>query len=304
MNELDHKALKDVPETKPPWYFRLGRHMTRRRIRGGARLLRLARERGLLDRLAVYSLDHGVTLRVPLWRPCNCWDEQDVHGYEADLIKALATSISRLAGRVTLIDCGADVGTVCAHLASRCRNLGAIVAFEPNGAAFTVLEQNLASLRVPGRAVHAAVSDFQGTGRMAVASEDPSAHAMHLVADPRGDVRVMRIDDLGLEPGLPCVLKVDVEGGEREVIRGATRTIQHASEVVVAFEAHPKVARRTGQDPTEVMRALLASGRDFTFEVDKERGNWLSADRPFFSQVEPAPVYNVIARSIAGRGAP
>ena len=38
-----------------------------------------ARRLGLLDRIAVYSVG-DVKLRVPLWRPCNEWDEHDVKG--------------------------------------------------------------------------------------------------------------------------------------------------------------------------------------------------------------------------------
>jgi hypothetical protein len=63
----DLRAVVDAPVVEPPWYFRLGRFLSRRNIRGGVRLIEEARKRGLLDRLAVYSLN-GVPLRVPRWR--------------------------------------------------------------------------------------------------------------------------------------------------------------------------------------------------------------------------------------------
>lgn len=304
MSVLDHRELGGFSECSPPWYFRLGRNLNRHRIRGGDRLLRIARGGGLLDRLAVYPLEHGVALGVPLWRPCNCWDARDVHGYEAELIGALATSISKLEGPVMLIDCGADIGTISVLLAARCRNLTGIVAIEPNRAAFAVLAHNLERLRMPSFVRNAAASDFRGRGRLVEAPDDPSAHAMHVVEDPRGDVAVVRVDDFDLPPGQPCVIKIDVEGTEREVIRGASRTIRGASEVIVAFEAHPRVVRRTGQDPSEVMRTLRDIRRTFTFAADTEGDTALSPDRPFFEQVRPAPIYNVIARAVRDPAAP
>ena len=55
---------------------------------------------------------------------------------------------------------------------------------------------------------------------------------------------------------------------------------------------------RTQQDPVEVMRTLLSSGREFTFEVDAGPLGVVTADRPFFQQVPPTRVYNIIARSV------
>ena len=101
-----------------------------------------------------------------------------------------------------------------------------------------------------------------------------------------------------LSTGTPCAIKIDVEGSECSVVHGARHTIAHAGDLLVAFEAHPKVAARTRQDPVEVMRALLATGREFSFEVDTDPVMTVTADRPFFQQLAPNRVYNVIARSI------
>jgi FkbM family methyltransferase len=294
---LDLRELSRAPEGSAPWYFRLGRYLSKHNIRGGDRIVIEERRHGLLDRLAAYQLENEVTLRVPLWRPCNSWDEEDVLGYEAQLVTTLSKAIGSLAGDVTLIDCGADIGILTAHLVSRCRNIRSVFAFEPNPAAYKVLEQNLGSLGFSAYPLRYAVSDFDGAGHLAVSDEDPSAHAMYLSEDPRGPIRVMKIDSLNIRPHEPCVIKIDVEGSEHEVVRGARQTIQGASDVIVAFEAHPRVVRRTKRDPIEVIRTLLATGRGFTFATDVEPCITLSPDRPFFTQLPPSRVYNVIARS-------
>lgn len=296
-DEFDQRVLLDPPVAPSPWYFRLGHFLSKRRIRGGDRLLAEARRRGLLDRLVVYSLSPEVTLRVPLWRPCNQWDQDDVRAYEGDLVCALSDAIARMPGHVTLVDCGADIGTVSAHLVARCKNISAVVAFEPNQAAHRVLVENLRALRVASDARRAAVANFEGRGVLVTPSDDPSAHAMYIVRRDDGDIAVQRIDDLALGDG-SCVIKIDVEGMEAAVVQGAARTIERASEVLIAFEAHPRVSRRTGHDPSEVMRVLLAL-RAFTFETDVGPARAITADVPFFDQVRPDRVYNVIARARA-----
>lgn len=290
--DFDLRDLSNAPIAEVPWYFRLGKYLSRHKIRGGDRLLSEARRRGLLNQLAIYSLG-DVEFRVPLWRPCNEWLFEDVRDYEAAFMRELARATVQLKGDVTLIDCGADIGTVSAHLVSRCKNIKRVFAFEPNIAAFGVLRRNLKAMRVATEARHAAVSDFSGRGRLVKASQDPSAHAMYVARDESGPISVQCVDDLGVRDGT-CVIKIDVEGTEASVVAGATQTIRQAGEVVVAFEAHPKVAERLGRDPIEVVDALL-SIRAFSFEVDKAPRMSLDPRRRIFDQLPPTRVYNVIA---------
>jgi FkbM family methyltransferase len=293
----DARDLRNPPEGAMPWWFRLGRYLSKRRVRGGDRLLRIARRRGWLDRLAVCSLGNGIRLRVPIWRPCNAWDEDDVLSYEAAFLRVLGAAISQLPGHVTLIDCGADIGTISAHLVARCTNIRTVVAFEPNPVAFGVLQQNLAELPVDATAVAAAVGDFCGRGRLISPAQDPSAHAMFVEPADRGEISVQRIDDLAVPPDTTCVIKIDVEGAEAAVVDGARRTIGSAAHSIVAFEAHPRVARRLGRDPVDIMQALLAIRPDFEFHVDTTPARNIVAHRPVFEQLSPDRNYNIVACS-------
>jgi FkbM family methyltransferase len=297
-DEFDSKELSGAPVTEAPWYFRLGCFLSRHKIRGGDRLLSAVRRRGLLDRLVVYSIGENVELRVPIWRPCNQWVESDVRNYEFAFMRILSDAVCQLSGPVTLIDCGADIGIVSAHLVARCKNVAAVIAFEPNAAAFRVLAQNLEAMRVRGDARHAAVGNFCGRGRLVSAPYDASAHAMFVVPDSAGAIEVQRVDELEIAHRTACVIKIDVEGSEVSVVEGASRTIREASQIVVAFEAHHAVAKRSGRDPVEIMHALLAIRNDFTFEVDTLTSRRIVAERNIFDQLPPHRVYNVLARSI------
>jgi FkbM family methyltransferase len=294
----DLRELANAPVAEVPWFFRLGRFLAKRKIRGGDRLIAEARRRGLLDQLAVYSLG-DIKLHVPLWRPCNNWLEEDVLSYEAAFMRVLAEHVSQLVGDVTLFDCGADIGTVSAHLVSRCKNIARVVAFEPNTAAYRVLAQNLAAMPVSAEARHAAVGEFRGRGTLVKSPDDPSAHAMFIAPCETGGIEVQRVDDVGIRDGAPCVIKIDVEGTEARVVEGAARTIRRAGDLIVAFEAHPRVAERLGRDPVEVMQALRELRPDVRFVVDTTPARPLSADAAIFEQLPATRVYNVLALSRA-----
>ncbi len=294
--EFDLKELSSASVGDVPWYFRLGRFMSKHKIRGGNRLISQVRRRGLLDQLAVYSLG-DLQFRVPLWRPCNEWVEADVRDYEAAFMRILTETVCQLPGPTTFIDCGADIGTVSAHVVARCKNIRRVVAFEPNAAAFWVLAENLRAMQMETEAHHVAVGDFTGRGRLVKSDVDPSAHAMYVAPAVDGPICVVRVDDLSIARSTSCVIKIDVEGAEAAVVAGAERTIRDAGHVVVAFEAHSRVAQRRGRDPIEVMQALLALRSDFTFVVDTIPTQEIDPHRRLFDQLPPKLVYNVIARS-------
>jgi FkbM family methyltransferase len=235
---------------------------------------------------------------VPLWRPCNEWDADDVLAYDAPLIASFAAAIRRLPAETMLLDCGADIGLVAAQLVSRCSNISRVIAFEPNPGAFDVLRVNLQALPTRASARYAAVGSYSGRGRLVRDTHDPSAHAMYIAPDDDGPIEIEQIDALDLPGDRPYAIKLDVEGGEAAAIAGALMTIRRASSVVIAFEADPHVTRRTGEDPIQIIRALCTTRPDFTFTIDHIPAPRLSLDRPLFEQLVPNRVYNVVACSM------
>jgi FkbM family methyltransferase len=293
----DLREVREAEVRPVPWFFRLGRYLAKRSIRGGNRIVSQARRLGLLDQFAQYRVG-DVELRVPLWRPCNEWDADDVLTYEAPFIESFGGAIRQMQGRVTLLDCGADIGTVSALLVAHCGNITRLVAFEPNPTAYNVLQTNVMAMPIRALARYAAVGSYSGRGELVRDPLDASAHAMYIVPNPNGPIDVEQLDSLGLPPGEPCAIKIDVEGAEPSVIAGAMMLIRHASEVVVSFEAHPRVLRRTGEDPIQIMRALRQIRPNFTFSVDLLPEVELTLERPLFEQVPADRVYNVIACSL------
>lgn len=281
---------------RAPWIFRISSFLIDQQVRGGYRLLDVATRMGLLNCRVRYVLGNRVSLDVPLYRPDNQWTRDHVLGYDQTLLDSLSDLVNRLPGPVALVDCGADIGTVSALLASRCPSLQALWAFEPNPIAFDVLRRNVASLPFPGYPYNAAVSDRSGRGRLQRSVTDSSDHAMFLAAADDGDIDVVRIDDLNLGHPQSLVLKIDVEGCELNVLRGSIETLARVPNWVITFEAHRDVYRRTGIDPMECLR-LLRSIRPCEAFVGDLPEIALDFTRPYFEQVREMLVSGVICHS-------
>ncbi len=237
--------------------------MTRCRIRGGNRLAGILGQLGMLDVVAQYQLGRGVNFSVPLFRADTCWDQRDIEEYEAGLIRLFCRLLEPLSD-VVLFDCGADIGTFSALVCSQTSRVTRVIAFEPNPDVADFMKRNFAQLPIPSKTFTRAVGSFHGTGRLEVPVYDNSDHARFLVPG-EGPLEVVTIDSSGLRGG-DVAIKIDVEGGELEVLQGAAETISLARNCVITVEANPRVAMRTRRDPVECLR-FLQSLRPFGFLI-------------------------------------
>jgi FkbM family methyltransferase len=249
--------------TGAPLLFRLAKTMTRWRIRGGNRLVGIFGQLGMLNVVAQYQLGRGVSFYVPLFRADTCWDERDIEDYEKRLIHSFCQLLEPLFD-VVLFDCGADIGTFSALVCSKTSRIRRVIAFEPNPDVAVFLKRNLSQLLIPSKAITKAVSSVQGAGRLEAPTYDNSDHARFLVPGA-GPLEIVTIDSFGARGG-DVAIKLDVEGGELEVLKGARETIASARKCVITVEASPRVAMRTKRDPVECLR-FLQSLRPFSFVI-------------------------------------
>ena len=136
----------------------------------------------------------------------------------------------------TLFDIGANVG-IYAILAAAQNPAGTVVAVEPMAVTFARLCDNarlngLANLRPYCVAIGAA----NGLGELQLASLE-AASSMHSLGaseltEPFGEPVVMRtgigvvtIDFLAAAAGVPTLMKIDVDGGEDDVLAGASAVL-------------------------------------------------------------------------------
>ena len=257
---------------RAPLMFRVANRLLKARVRGSSRLMRALTDRGVLDVVVHYRLGAHF-FAVPIWR--NQLDLEDVLRYESDLIDLFCSQLARL-NDVVLFDCGADIGIFSSRVCSRSETVSRVIAFEPNREAFSFLEKNMAMLRIRAHAVPSAVADFVGRGTLQTPDYDQDYTARFLVPGD-GPIEVTTIDAVGIR-GPAVALKIDVEGKELEVLKGAVETIRASKGCVIAIEAHPLVTRRIDRDPNECLR-LLESIRPFQFTL-AETGAGLTTEKP------------------------
>jgi len=281
----------------PPLLFELARAMVRRKILGGYHFVELLEYLGALNRTAWYPLSERIGLEVPLWRRPNQLNLWEARHYEQALVAALTRELAAPPHPTLLVDCGADVGLLSGLLAANALQIGEIVALEPNDEAFPILARNVARWPLTARALQVAVADYDGRGSLRQPDYQTSPHSSYLAAEPSGAVEVTRIDRLELDVSSRCLaLKIDVEGGECAVIRGALETLRRARRWVVAVEAHRRVFERTGIDPFEPLRLLEKAGlaRAYLAEQPSLHLDW---KQPYFEQVKSLEIGNLVAVS-------
>ena len=152
---------------------------------------------------------------------------------EAKLIQWAA---SLIAPKQTFVDIGAHVGSWTQHLAQSCAR---VHAFEPQKSTFDRLEEGTRLSEITNITCHNVALGANGEVDLHVVSVDGGGSTIRHRSELPSVMSVERVraaqlddyafDDLGL-------IKIDVEGNEMEVLRGATRTLEeHRPQIL--FEA-------------------------------------------------------------------
>lgn len=147
----------------------------------------------------------------------------------------------------TAVDVGAHVGNHALWLSAVCGLH--VVAYEASPSNFALLQENVAL--DPGldvRTHNVALGDAPGTAVM-VGSDDDIIWGKSAVRYGSGDIDVRTLDSYGLDN--VSMLKIDVEGNEPQVLKGAVETIMRSRPIVYteAADMHAAVACADMMEP-------------------------------------------------------
>jgi FkbM family methyltransferase len=187
-------------------------------------------------------------------------------GYSGAEIRLMA-EWCRLHPHSLVFDVGANVGFVATQLAqaghsANCR----ILAFEPVYHTFAKLTESIQRLELEAQvsALCCAVSD-RGGGVCSVAfdkSHSLFAQVRHDTLNSQAGDTLTWCPEVTLDSVVesigckPTLVKIDVEGYEAHVLRGARTLLENPDAPVVCFELNPKTLSEVGSDINSVATAL------------------------------------------------
>lgn len=189
-----------------------------------------------------------------------------------------------------LLDVGANIGIYTLVASRIVGETGRVVAFEPSNQSFPGLQRNVALNRLKNvTALRTALGESVGRTRLYHAP-DPVANSI------RGDsfwggeseeISVETLDRVIEQASIRHVdvIKIDAEGSEELVLRGAKQALATMRPVII-FEVNAEVCARLGLSPTGAREFLEKLG--YKFRV-------LQNDHTFFRPKRPRPYFNVVA---------
>jgi FkbM family methyltransferase len=168
--------------------------------------------------------------------------------------------LSQLKEGFVVLDIGANVGLVSLLAAKKVGRIGRVYAFEPVPDIFARLQENIALNSFNNiEPVPLALSSQKGTAMISVAGGASSL--FRRVSDEFVEVPTERLDDFVEREGIERVdaIKLDVEGAELHVIRGADKTIRRFKPIMMV-EINPDTLKAAGTTPQELFDAIVSYG--------------------------------------------
>lgn len=267
------------------WAYRLKK--LREHPRPGRFILGRLLWRSGLSPLFVCEMPRGFRIRFyPSSISAALWSDPSSRTEDEDFVWAVLRAGDRY------IDAGANIGQLALAASMRVGPEGEVVAIE----AHPEIHQYLAGNVALNQAVNVTVLSYAlGAGPGEVAMTNRRSDDQNFVTEDGGLRVPMRALDTLVTVRPTRLLKVDVEGCELPVLRGAGALLEDTQ--IVYCELSTGNCRRFGYEPEEVERLLLEKG--FYFIRSDEPGHPRITSRPYFASLAfenlPATGYNLVA---------
>ncbi|MGH7388990.1 MAG: FkbM family methyltransferase [Candidatus Rokuibacteriota bacterium] len=226
------------------------------------------------------------------------------YGYNSEAFDwTLLTAVTEAGA--TAVDIGANFGLYTVVLGRRVGPSGRVLAFEPDPAVFPLLKANvelngLGNVRCEPICLGSVDGDvlFHAMTEPAFSGISPTGRARERATFTVG---IRRLDSVLAGSGdVPLVVKIDVEGHEFEVLRGAQEALRRGRDWVVMLEVNAKnLDDRRRQELEQVLGELMAEGgQAWTAEIASEGLRRLT-DAKESSRLAGANIFLVPADSAA-----
>ncbi len=183
--------------------------------------------------------------------------------------------LNQLKTAAVLVDVGAHYGFY-SLLAGTSRKGVTVLAFEPVAENFRILQRNIDLNPVEDvRLFNVAVSDHEGRRAFNIteASDSCGFYPHPLTRTIRQvDAEAVCLDAYRDVIGdRPVIIKVDTEGHELHVLRGAEKLLSGHRDVRLFLECNPKLLKKAGASPEDLLERIGELGFDIHFIDDTRR---------------------------------
>jgi FkbM family methyltransferase len=199
---------------------------------------------------------HCYPLYVPLYSFYKAFTDRKERAVLRNLIKP----------GMTIVDVGANIGIYTRYLAGIAGRSVSVYAFEPSPLNFARLRDNVRSHHNITM-IEAAVGEQNGVAELYLSEKANVDHRMYDSGDGRKKVDVALVSlDVYFPTGTQIdFMKIDVQGHEYSVLRGATRLFKENPQMVCLLEFWPFGLAKAGIRPADFLRFIIDLG--FTYEV-------------------------------------
>lgn len=181
--------------------------------------------------------------------------------YEHPLVEALPGDSVCEGGCSPVYEPGIGITSTTARFADMVGDGGAVWAFEPVKETWGELKRDFAAVK----SVHVEPFALWSTsGRLELAGEGSGAYTR---ATPGGECPCVSVDDFFAGKTPPGLIKLDVEGAELEVLKGAEKCIRQQGPRLLVSIYHSRPARDWIRIPEHVLRL----GRPYAFYCGHHR---------------------------------
>lgn len=179
----------------------------------------------------------------------------------------LSTIIQKLSKESNLmVDAGANMGYFSLIFLAN-SNKGKVVSFEPNPTIYKLLITNLENnkFKERGTALEKALSFETGILNFNFGSDAEQSGWGHVNSESDKTVVAVKLDDIFISDDIIDILKIDVEGFEYEVLRGAQNLLSRKLIKNIFFEINDQMLRKSNMTGSLLIKYLSHFGYKIEF---------------------------------------
>ncbi len=184
-----------------------------------------------------------------------------------------------------MVDVGANVGAFTLAGAFRTGSNGRVIAFEPDPRSRELLEQNVRRHGLDDRVeiVPKAAGETEDDREFMLAQYDTVSGFLESPHADHGSSEYLRVEQVRLDSAVSGdvdLLKIDVEGWEMHVLRGATQLLERNPDAAILCEINPDSLMVAGVPLDAVLEMLRDDGRRvLTVLEDDHASPWAGSTR-------------------------